>query len=26
MIKEGIIEMDGKTVRVLDEPSLEKYV
>lgn len=23
MIKEGIIEMDGKTVRVLDEPSLE---
>ena len=26
MIKEGIIEMDGKIVRVLDEPSLEKYV
>ena len=26
MIKEGIIEIDGKTVRVLDEPSLEKYV
>lgn len=26
MIKEGIIEMEGKTVRILDEALLEKYV
>lgn len=26
MIKEGIIEMEGKTVRILDETLLEKYV